>query len=261
MITVQDVYDFIDSIAPFSTQLDFDNACLQLGDPSAEVRGIHTALDVTDRVIDEAVAAGANLIVTHHPLIFSGLKQLVETDYVARLVCRLIRSNIALISAHTNLDQAPGGMNDALAAACGLSDVTGEGLVRVGKLPHQMTAAALADHLTCALHTTVRLMGSPDVTVSRLGLCSGGGSDEWHEAEALGCEAFLSGEVKHHHALEMVGSGIAALEAGHFATEMPGVIVLAKALQNHLNAVQCNVRVSTSQAEAYAFPAGLDGKA
>ena len=114
MLTVQRVYELIDALAPFDTQADFDNSGLLVGNPQAEVTGIHLALDVTDRVIDDALAAGANLIVTHHPLMFSARKRLTEADYEGHLLIRLIANGLSLIAAHTNLDQASGGMNDTL---------------------------------------------------------------------------------------------------------------------------------------------------
>ena len=251
MLTVQQVYDFINERAPFETQLPFDNSGLLVGHPDAEVKGIHVALDVTSRVIDEAIEQGANLIVTHHPMMFSPIKRLVETAYEPRLLCRLIRAGISLISAHTNLDQAPGGINDALAAAIGLTDVTGEGFVRVGKLPQSMRAVELAEHISRCLGDTVRVMGDGEKTVRRVGMCSGSGADEWPGAAALGAEAFLTGEVKHHIALEAADSGIVLLEAGHHATEAPGIFALADALQIWQDAVQCKVRVTKSAAHAY----------
>lgn len=108
------------------------------------VRAIHVALDVTDRVLDEAEAAGANLVVTHHPLMFHARKRLVETDREARLLCRMIRANMALISAHTNFDLAPDGTGRALAQALSLEELTAQGFVWVGTLPVPMTGEALA---------------------------------------------------------------------------------------------------------------------
>lgn len=251
MLTVQQVYEFIDARAPFETQVAYDNSGLLVGDPNRTVTGIHLALDVTDAVIDEAVAQGANLIVTHHPLMFSPIKRLVETNYEARLLCRMIREGISLISAHTNLDQAPGGVNDTLAAAIGLENVTGEGFLRVGDLPCAMSAADLARHISLCLGDSVRLMGDGSITVSRVGMCSGSGSDEWPQAAALGAQAFLTGEAKHHHALEAAANGVIILEAGHHATEEPGIFALADALQTWDNIVQCNVRVTRSAAHAY----------
>lgn len=251
MLTIRQVYDFIDERAPFETQLSFDNSGLLLGSMDREVSGVHFALDVTERVIDEAIEQGANLIVTHHPLMFSPIKRLVETDYEPHLLCRMIRAGISQIAAHTNLDQAAGGCNDVLARQIGLTDITGEGFIRVGTLPHDMTAAELTQHVSTVLGDTVRLMGNGEKIVSKVGMCSGSGADEWPLAAALGAQAFLTGEVKHHIALEAAHSGIVMLEAGHHATEEPGIFALANALQIWLNDVQCNVRVSTSRAKAY----------
>lgn len=251
MLTVQQVYDFINERAPFETQLAFDNSGLLVGHPDNEVTGIHFALDVTNHVIDEAIANGANLIVTHHPMMFSAIKRLVETGHEARLLCRMIRAGISLISAHTNLDQAPGGCNDVLAQTIGLTDIEGEGFVRVGALPHPMTAVELAAHIGEKLGDVVRVMGDPTAVITRVGMCSGSGADEWPAAAAMGAQAFLTGEVKHHIALEAADAGVVMLEAGHHATEEPGIFALAKALQMSELGVQYNVRVSLSSAKAY----------
>ena len=251
MLTVQQVIDFINQRAPFDTQLDYDNSGLLVGDPGREVTGVHFALDVTDHVIDEALGYGANLIVTHHPLMFSPIRRLVETDHQARLLCRLIREHISLIAAHTNLDAAPGGMNDALAAALSLTDVTGEGFLRVGTLPCPMTAAEFAAHAGRCLGDAVRLMGDASARVTRLGLCSSSGGDEWPAAAEMGADAFLTGEMKHHLALAAAARGVAVFEAGHHATEAPGIFALADALQIWPDAVQCKVRVTKSAAHPY----------
>lgn len=101
------------------------------------------------------------------------------------------------------------------------------------------------------LHTVVRLMGPENQIIRRMGVSSGAGGDGWVDAKALGAEAFLSGEIKHHEALGCVAAGMVALEAGHYATEAPGIFALADALQTHLNAVQCNVCVSKSLIPGY----------
>ena len=251
MLTVKDIYNTIDSLAPFASQDSFDNAGLLVGNPAWEVRGIHVAMDVTTSVLDEAIANGANLIVTHHPMMFSARKNLVETDSEAILLCRMIRHEIALIAAHTNLDMAPGGINDVLTAALGLTNVSGEGYLRVGDLPAPMTAEAFARQTGEALHTAVRLMGRPELEIRRIGVSSGAGSEYWEEARALGADAFLTGEMKHHHALAAAEAGMVTLEAGHHATEEPGIFALADALQNHLNALQYKVHVSRSTARPY----------
>lgn len=258
---VREICQWIDRIAPFDTQADFDNSGLLVGDENREVSGIHVALDVTDRVLDEAEDAGANLLITHHPMMFSARRRMTETDSEGRLLARMIRARMALIAAHTNLDRATGGINDVLAARCGLTQVTGEGYLRVGALPDGTTAGNLPRALANALRTTVRVCGQtdPDRPLRRMAVSSGAGSDGWEEAAALGAEVFLTGEMKHHHALAMADAGILALEAGHFATEEPGIFALADALQKEADAVQWSLRITRSRCGAYAMPRAYEG--
>lgn len=250
-MTVQNIYDLLNAVAPFETQEPYDNSGLLVGSPGQEVKGVLFALDVTEAVMDEALARGANLIVTHHPLMFDPIRRVTDETYEGRLIRRLIREDLSLIACHTCLDRAEGGINDALAECCALLDVTGEGFVRVGTLPQPMPAGELKEYLAAALNTDVRLMGDPEITVSRLGMCSGAGGSEWEEAAALGAEAFLSGEVKHHQALAMADAGIPCFECGHFATEQPGILALADALQSALNQVQYKLDIYKSGAGAY----------
>lgn len=254
---ISDVFLAIDRAAPFATQADFDNSGLLVGSQNWEVTGIHVALDVTQRVLDEAEVAGATLIVTHHPLMFSPRKTMTEDDYEGALLCRMIRSRIALIAAHTNLDAAPVGTNETLAALFGLRNVTGEGeWWRVGDLPDGTTLDTLCTMLEAKLHTTVRTYGqfTPDHPLHRLGISTGGGSDSWFDVAGLGADAFLTGEIKHHHALAMVDAGIVGLEAGHFATEEPGIFALADTLQKWADEIQWKVRITRSACGGYALP-------
>ena len=253
-MTVRDFCLLLNELAPFDTQSEYDNSGLLVGSPDAEVTSVLLALDVTEPVISEAVSRGAQLIISHHPLMFTPRRQLTDEDYEGRLICRLVRENISLIAAHTNLDQAPYGINDTLAELCGLTDISGDGFFRCGVLPEPMSAGDYAEELGRRLCTAVRLMGPEGAPVRSVGLCSGGGSDEWKRAAEAGCDAFISGEIKHHLALAMAGSGIVAFECGHFATEAPGMEVLALALQKAFPAVEYNVRVYVSEVPAYAFP-------
>ncbi len=257
-MTVKDLYDMIDRMAPFESQAEFDNSGFLVGSSAQEVDTVLFALDVTEPVIDLAVSLGAQLIVTHHPLLFSPVHTLTEDDYDSRLVRRLVREGISLIAAHTNLDKAPGGINDTLAALCGLRDITGDGFFRCGTLPADRSAYAYADELKTLLRTDVRLMGPGNTVIRKVGLCSGGGSDEWIRAAESGCDAFLSGEIRHHHALALADMGIVGLECGHFATEEPGIRALASALQNVFNKIECNMRIYVSDIYAYSFSGNRD---
>ncbi len=253
-ITLSEIYAWADEQAPFESQLGFDNSGLLLGHPDWPVTGVHAALDVTARVLDEAEANGANLILTHHPLFFSARKNLLETDGEGQLLARMIRGRMALMSCHTNLDAAPGGINDTLAERCGLTHVEGEGFARVGRLPHPMGAEELCAFLGERLNTVIRLMGCGATEISFLGVSGGAGSEFYTQAQAMGAQAFLSGEIRHHHALAMAAEGMTALDAGHFATEEPGIAAFADRLQGWLRERGSTVNVTKSQAGAYAPP-------
>lgn len=252
-MTVRQIFEILDRLAPFESQADFDNSGFLVGDSSREVSCILFALDLTQPVIDEAVSLGADLVITHHPLMFTPLRSLTEDDYEGRLIRRLVREDISFIAAHTNLDQAPGGINDVLAGCCGLTGVSGEGFFRSGVLAEPLSAQEYACELGQRLHTTVRLMGDPLKIIRKAGLCSGGGSDEWPQALEAGCDAFISGEIKHHHALAMADQGLVALECGHIATEEPGIRAFAAALQKQLDQLKCDLRILISDQSAYAF--------
>lgn len=250
-MTNHELYLLIDQIAPFDTQMDFDNSGFLVGNVNDPVRNVLFALDVTDSVLDEALSLNCNLIVSHHPLMFSPRKQITDNDPEGRILLRLIRSNISLVSAHTNLDIARDGMNDALAEICGLSDIEGDGLIRVGNLSSPLTAEAYSHYLSERLHTVVRILGDKDKLISRPLVCSGAGSSEWESVLPCHADSFISGEIRHHHALALSSNGIVAFECGHYATEIPGLYALADALQSTFNQLQLNVGIFKSELRAY----------
>ena len=248
---VRDLVRIIDEMAPFSSAEEFDNVGLLVGDENAEIKGIMVALDATGAVLDEMKETGANVLITHHPLLFSPLSRLLETDYESGLIAQMLRQNCHFIAAHTNFDIAPGGTNDALVQLLLLKDACGEGTLRVGKLLHPMRADALQKFLNEKLRAPVVLMGDAKKEIRTLGLSSGSASDEWGAAYAAGADAFLTGEVKHHHALEATARGMTLFQGGHFATENPGMDILASALQKALNKVKCNVAVYRAKTDSY----------
>lgn len=123
MATVQDIAKIVEKLAPKHLKEDWDNVGLLVGERNMEVKGVLTTLDVTPEVVAEAEAKGCNLIVSHHPVIFKGMKQITDESALGRLVIELISKKIAVYSAHTNLDIAPGGLNDLAAAQIGLGNV------------------------------------------------------------------------------------------------------------------------------------------
>ncbi len=253
-MTVGDILTRIDALAPFDTQEEWDNSGLLVGSARDSVRKILFALDVTEKVIDEACALGASLIVTHHPLMFSSRKNLTDDDYEGRLILRMIREHISLIAAHTNLDRSPGGINDTLALCCGLRDISGEGFIRFGSLPSPVAAVDFSTFLSDKLSCTVRLAGPETVRIRQVAVASGGGGEFWDCAKAGGCDAFITGEIRHHHALAAADAGLVVFECGHYATEEPGIRALAAALQKDSDVIKYKLGIYVSEIPVYAFP-------
>ena len=248
---VSDVRELVGGIAPFELAEEWDNVGLLFGHAQAEVTRVLVALDLTQGVLDEARALGAQLIVTHHPIMFSARKRVTDEDREGRLMLGMAEAGIAHIAAHTNLDAAPGGVNDTLMAAMGAANIVGEGCVRAGDLPEGTTLGALAARAERRLRGPVRVYGAKDTPVHRLGCCSGAGGSEIAEAKALGADCFITGEVRHHEALDAVDGGMCVLEAGHFETENPVCEVLAQALQKAADALQYKVTVFCSKGNPF----------
>ena len=249
--TVADILELVNQIAPFELAEEWDNVGLLAGRPDAPVDTVLCALDLSMDVLKEAQNAGAHLIVTHHPILFRGRKNLCETDGEGRLLCALVRSGIAMIAAHTNYDNAHPGVNDALAAALGLENIEVlENGMRVGS-PKQTDFGRFADHAEAVLGGPVRRYGDSGRTIRRAAVLGGAGEDYAHQALEAGAEVYLTGEMAYHKALDAADNGLCVLEAGHAATERPGILALAAALQKAADAVQYKVRVKSSEASLF----------
>ncbi len=265
MTKVQDIYAYIDGFAPFATQMDFDNAGLLVGDGQAEVSRVLLALDATMDVVREAERKRCQLIVTHHPLIFRPLKAVRLEDPTQAIVARLIRKNIALICAHTNLDAAPGGVNDVLMERLG-AKVTGVleefgvhdgqpyGMGRVGELKKPMEPKAFAAMVKKALGARAVRATLGKSPVKRLAVCGGAGSDMLDLAVSLGADAFVTADVKHHEFLAAQALGVTLIDGGHFSTENPMMPVLAERLNRAFGKDGVEVFLSKINKEPYVAP-------
>lgn len=251
MLTVKAVYDWVDGFAPFQTAEEYDNVGLLTGRFDAPVTRILTALDCTLQVVEEAMRLKAELILTHHPLMFHARKNLREDDSEGQVLCALIRNHIALISAHTNLDRAPGGINDVLGQMFALTGIRGEGFLRCGELPNKMTAEELRDLAARLLNAPVRLYGSPETRIHTIAVGSGAYDEGFLEAATLGAQAYLTGEVRHHNALDAVARGMVLLEGGHYATEAPGLTAFGGCLQKGLDRLQYSVEINHFSGVSY----------
>lgn len=249
--SVGQILELLCRIAPLELQEEWDNVGLLAGHPDNPVEAVLCALDLSAQVIDEAVARGAQLIVTHHPILFRGRKNLREDDAEGRMLCRLVRSNLSLIAMHTNYDNACPGVNDALAQVLELHDVEvlEEGM-RVGNTDRS-TMGAFADFAQNRLGGVIRRYGDPETPVRRVAVLGGAGEDFVLRAIAAGADVYLTGEMAYHKGTDAAENGLCVLEAGHAATERPGILALSAALQKAADDVQYKIRVLDSKAELY----------
>lgn len=237
MPTVHDVEAALYDLAPRDLAMDFDNVGHLVGDCEKAVHKVLVALDITPGVVREAADLGCDLIVSHHPVIFPGrsnLRTVRSDDPTGRLVMELIRRDMAAICMHTNLDVTDGGVNDALAAALELQDVLfpqGADVERVGYLPHEMRREDFLAHVQTCLHPNgIRYAGGGDRPIHKVAVGGGSCGDFFAAAAALGCDAFVTADVKYNQFLSAQDLGLCLVDAGHFPTENVVCPVIADCL-------------------------------
>ena len=237
--TVCEIWNVLSKWAPPELAESWDNIGLQVGDPDAPVQRLMVALDATENVLEAASERKAQMVLTHHPLLFRPVSSLDISKQLPRLLAGFLRKNIALAAAHTNLDSTVGGVSDLLANALGLSDVkplhTSEpnpssvGLGRVGDLPYGCKLSEIMHKVSSMLgNPGLLVVGHPGQMITRVALCGGSGSDLWPMAIDEDADLFLSAEIKHHIAREAEQIGKAIIDAGHFYTEWPVVPAMAE---------------------------------
>lgn len=233
---------------PPASAEDWDAVGLVCGDPAAPVRRILWAVDPVEEVVDEAIAADVDLVITHHPLFLSGVHSVAATTAKGRIVHRFIGSGIALYCAHTNADVADPGVSDALADALGVtatrpvvaadSGTIGPG--RIGELTESMTLADFAEVVATALPPTrhgVRVAGDVARVVRRVAVCGGSGDSLLASATAEGADVLVTADLKHHRALEhLEDGGCAIIDVAHWASEWPWLDQAARLLAEDLSA-------------------------
>ena len=233
-VPLREVVAALERLYPVDTASSWDRVGLVTGDLDQPVSLVHLAVDPTLAVVDEARAAGADLLLTHHPLLLRGVHSVATTSAKGAAVTSLVVNDIALYVAHTNADVASPGVCDALASACGLVDlgplevdeVSGTGHGRVGSLAHPMTLRDFAQRLSTVLPTAVggiRVAGSADALVTRVAVVGGAGDHMFDAVRASGADVYVTADLRHHPALEAReearGGTPYLVDAGHWATE------------------------------------------
>jgi dinuclear metal center YbgI/SA1388 family protein len=258
-VTVRDVVALLEQRYPPVLASDWDAVGLACGDPDATVSRVLFAVDPVAEVVDEALVLQADLIVTHHPLLLTGVHSVAAIDHKGGVLHTLISHGIALFSAHTNADHAVPGVSDALAECLGLSDLRplvavpgadGVGTGRVGELAEAMSLASFAEVVAGALpatHHGVRVAGDLDAPVRRVAVCGGSGGDLLADAAAV-ADVYLTSDLRHHRAQDhLVDGGCALVDVAHWASEWPWLPVAADALRDDLVERGSTVEVHVSR--------------
>lgn len=255
--TVADVLEAIERLWPESGREDWDAVGLVSGARSHPVASILLAVDAVAATVDEAVDLGAQLLLTHHPLLLRGVTTIAEDRYKGSLLARLIRSGCALVAAHTNADVVETGTSGTLAARLGLSGVrplvpspaSARGIGVVGTLPAPVSLGALARMLAQILPATasgIRVSGDFDRSVSTVALCAGAGDSLLAETSVLGTDVYVTSDLRHHPASEahenaLLGLGPALVDVSHWASEWLWLDVAAAELRELLPGVRIAV--------------------
>ena len=235
---VKDITAALEAFAPLSIQEGWDNSGLCIGSPEDEVHGVLLGFDCTPELIDEAVERGCDMVVTHHPLIFRGLKRIQGGDPVSDAVIRAVRAGVAVYAAHTTADKVIAGVSGAMARRLGLREIAlmedegGYGLGAVGLLPHPMTGEEAIAYVKEKFGLKMLRASRPLDRVEKVALCGGAGSSEIDAARATGAQLYISGDISYHHFF--TPEGFMVMDIGHFESEMDIVEILSKVISEKI---------------------------
>lgn len=254
MAVIRDIYNYLEQIAPSRYKMDFDNVGLLIGDEERNADRVLVALDITSEVAQEAVAWGAGLIISHHPVFFT-LKDVTASDPIGRRVMFLIENRCAAICMHTNLDAAYKGVNDALANALCLADTMplgyfGDdsagtiGIGRIGSLAHDTPLPEFLRSVKTALNTNGLRYYNAEKPVRRVAVGGGSCGDYLKYAAEKGCDTFVTADIKYDVFLQAKEAGINIIDADHFSTENVIVPVLAADLSKRFPQTQFRISLT-----------------
>ena len=256
---VKDIISVIEDFAPLSVQEGWDNSGLCIGSPEDEVHGVLLALDCTPELVDEAVKCGADMIVTHHPLIFSGLKKISSDNQVGLAVTKAIRAGVSIYAAHTSADKVLAGVSGDMARKLGLNDVeilqkdddrTGLGVV--GNLPEPMTSEAAVAYVKERFGLKVMKVSRPlEGLISRVAMCGGSGGSLIGEARRSGAQLYISGDISYHNFF--TEEGFMIMDIGHYESEIGIVDILFSLLKKNFPTFAVRITQNLNSNPIYYF--------
>lgn len=230
------IAEFIEKYAPQKLAYEWDNVGILFGSGEKKVKKALLTLDVNEFTVKEAVKNNCDMIISHHPLFFGGIKRIDFNTSEGRMIKNLTENDITVFAAHTNMDIADGGINDELAKIFGLSDVKyieENGLGRYGILPYEVRLEEFCNIVKKKLDTPcVRVCGDMNMKVKKIAVASGSCSEIIPTASGLGCDAVITGDMKYHEMCDAFYFGTAVIDAGHYPTEKNVIGIFKKILKN-----------------------------
>jgi len=255
--TVKTIADFLNEFAPLELAEEWDNVGLLLGDDTASVEKVLTCLTLTEDVADEAVTAGVQLVVSHHPILFRKVQRLTNQSPEGRIVLKLAAAGVAVYSPHTGHDSAAGGINQQLATRLLLNDITpirprddepASGSGRCGTLAVSMTVPEFLEHVKSSLDIEKLQYASGDGrSIARVGVACGSAAEFLGDADRRDCDALVTGEARFHALLEARSRGVAMVLLGHYDSERPAMEHMAEVLSQEFPGV--NVTASEQESD------------
>lgn len=252
----RDIMDIIEKRYPREYAMEWDNVGLLAGRDDKEIHRIYIAVDATDEVIDAAIAIHADMLVTHHPMIFGSMRQINNRDFIGKRIIKLIQNDISYYAMHTNYDVL--GMADLSAEYTKMHDaevlsVTEErngetqGFGRVGELPQEMTLREYAKLVKESLKLNdIKVYGDLDGKVKRAAVCTGSGKSMIQDAIRAGADVYVTGDIDHHTGIDTVAQGMALIDAGHYGTEY----VFMDAMKKELTQAFPNLKISCAKVKS-----------
>ena len=256
---VRDIIAVIEDFAPLSIQEGWDNSGLCVGSPEAEVSSVLFALDCTESLVDEAIECGADMIITHHPLIFSGLKKISPEDQVGAAVIKAIKNGISIYAAHTNADKVVAGVSGAMAAKLGLVDVQildedgeGTGLGVVGNLPQPLAVESVMSLVKDRFSLKVLKSSKPlDGMITRVAMCGGSGGSLIGAARKSGAQLYISGDISYHNFF--TPEGFMIMDIGHYESEIEIVNILFSLIRKNFPTFAVRITQNINSNPIYYF--------
>ena len=256
---VKDIISTIESFAPLSIQERWDNSGLCVGSPEDEVHSVLLGLDCTPELVDEAIACGADMIVTHHPLIFSGLKNISPENMVGAAVIKAIKAGISIYAAHTSADKVMAGVSGAMAARLGLTDVEildedgdGTGLGVVGNLPEPLPAEEMTRLVKEKFGLKVLKSSRPlEGMISRVAMCGGSGRSLIGAAMKSGAQLYVSGDISYHDFF--TEKGFMIMDIGHYESEIEIVDILFSLIKKNFPTFAVRITQNLNSNPIYYF--------